>query len=439
MIPTLTAEQTDELHNSIIVYLVSVNASRSAALLRQELGIDSNADDAGKKYHGLLEKKWASETRLQKRILELEIQLARIQPDLKPVNPVKSPLVNIRSIPIKLCESEAKPASPIPLRSNTTWLPGSHPKHTLQSHRGAVTCVSFHPFHHTLASASEDCTINIWDWKLGKLERTLKGHPKPVLGVDYGEPNRHTLLASCSSDLTIKLWDASNNYTIIRTLSGHEHLVSAVRFAPPGNLLVSASRDASLRIWDALTGACVKVISTSAWVRDVSLSEDGAWLVSAGHDHAAILWDLSSGDVQASLQGHGSCVECCAVAPQSSHVHLAALDPSRSPSSQSAAFIATGARDKTIRIWDDQGTVVKILEGHHSWVRGLVFHPGGKYLISVGDDRTIRCWDLSQEARLVKTIAGAPIHFVSCVGLLHQGTSRVLATGSSGSCVRIWM
>ena len=63
---------------------------------------------------------------------------------------------------------------------------------------------------------------------MGELERTVKGHTKAVLDLDFGGPRGGTLLASCSSDLTIKLWDPSDEYKNIRTLPGHDHSVSAV-------------------------------------------------------------------------------------------------------------------------------------------------------------------------------------------------------------------
>jgi len=36
-------------------------------------------------------------------------------------------------------------------------------------------------------------------------------------------------------------------------------------------------------------------------------------------------------------------------------------------------------------------------------------------LLSVGDDKTIRCWDLAQEGKCVKTLDDAHGHFVSCI------------------------
>jgi platelet-activating factor acetylhydrolase IB subunit alpha len=308
----------------------------------------------------------------------------------------------------------------------TTWLPRSPARHTLQSHRDPITCVAFHPIFSSLASGSEDYTIKIWDWELGELERTVKGHTKAVLDVDFGGPAGGTLLASCSSDLTIKLWDPSDEYKNIRTLPGHDHSVSAVRFVPSGaagspssgNLLVSASRDKSLRIWDVSTGYCVKTIRGHAdWVRDVSPAFDGRFLLSAGNDQTARIWDASSGELKATLLGHEHVIECCIFAPPASYVHLASLAGLKKPppSSSSAEFVATGSRDKSIRIWDARGTLIKTLLGHDNWVRGLVFHPGGKFLISVSDDKTLRCWDLAQEGKLVKTLDDAHGHFVSCI------------------------
>ena len=323
-------------------------------------------------------------------MMELETKAATLQAELD------------LSIPSSNSKSNQDP---------TSWLPRSPARHKLESHRGAITSVAFHPVFSSLASGSADCTIKIWDWELGELERTLKGHTKAVSDLDFGGQKGSTLLASCSSDLTIKLWDPSNDYTNTRTLYGHEHSVSAVRFLPPsaGNLLVSASRDTTLRIWDASTGYCVKTIrGHTDWVRDVSPSSDGKWLVSGGRDRAVTIWDISSEKAKASLLGHENFIECCVFAPPASYKYLATLAGLNKPPAEtsSAEYVATGARDKTIKIWDVRGALIKTLVGHDNWVRGLVFHPGGKYLISVGDDKTIRCWDLSEEGRLAKTLDG---------------------------------
>ena len=328
-------------------------------------------------------------------------------------------------------QSELDAATPTSLllrrhQDPTTWLPRSPARHVLPSHRLPVTCVAFHPVFSSLASGSEDTTIKIWDWELGELERTVKGHTKAVLDVDYGGPRGGTLLASCSSDLTVKLWDPSDDYKNIRTLPGHDHSVSAVRFIPSGaagmmssgNLLVSASRDQTLRIWDATTGYCVKTMRGHVdWIRDVAASFDGRWLLSAGNDQTARVWDANTGEMRSALVGHEHVIECCSIAPSVTYVHLAAMAGLKKPpmASSSAEFLATGSRDKTIKLWDGRGRLIKTLVGHDNWIRALVFHPGGKYLLSVSDDKTIRCWDLAQDGQCVKTLDDAHDHFVSCI------------------------
>lgn len=67
------------------------------------------------------------------------------------------------------------------------------------------------------------------------------------------------------------------------------------------------------------------------------------------------------------------------------------------------------------RIWDvTAGVCLILLAGHDNWVRGVVFHPGGKFLVSASDDKTLRIWDLRNK-RCMKTIE-AHKHFCTSLG-----------------------
>ena len=52
--------------------------------------------------------------------------------------------------------------------------------------------------------------------------------------------------------------------------------------------------------------------------------------------------------------------------------------------------------------------------GHDNWVRDVLFHPGGKFIVSAADDKTVRVWDIKNK-RCSKTL-DAHQHFVTSLG-----------------------
>ena len=97
-------------------------------------------------------------------------------------------------------------------------------------------------------------------------------------------------------------------------------------------------------------------------------------------------------------------------------------------------YIATGSRDKKIRIFEVRsGQCVLTLAGHDNWVTDLFFHHNGKYLISTSDDKSIRIWDLSQ-GRCYRKIYNAHDHFISCFDM----KGKLAATGSVDTSLKTW-
>ncbi|GAA6614999.1 WD40 repeat domain-containing protein [Scytonema sp. NUACC26] len=116
---------------------------------------------------------------------------------------------------------------------------------TLKGHDDSVWSVSFSPDGKTIASASKDNTVKLWDIT-GRELKTLKGHSDEVVSVNFS-PDGKTI-ASASWDNTIKLWDTTRRE--LKTLKGHDDSVWSVSFSPDGKTIASASSDKTVKLWN---------------------------------------------------------------------------------------------------------------------------------------------------------------------------------------------
>jgi len=400
----LTSKQKEELNQAILDYLKTSNLAESSESFQKE----AEVEDIDPRKSGLLEKKWTSVIRLQKKVMDLETKINQLQEEL----------------------------GSKPVRNKTTGehIPTPPEAHSLTGHRDNITAVKFHPVFSLIVSASQDATIKIWDFETGEFERTLKGHTNAVQAVDFDHTGN--FLVSCSADLSIKIWDFQT-YECIRTLKDHDHNVSAVKFLPSGDQLVSASRDKTIKIWETSTGYCQKTLTGHEdWVRALEVTDDGTLLASGGHDKTVRIWNLAKSEVMHVMRDHTHYIDCLTFSPASLSVLETPDGKTYKGKAVPGNFLASGSRDKTIKIWETAtGVCVATLLGHDNWVRGLAWHPSGKYIISVSDDKTIKVWDLKQ-GRAIKTINDAHTHFVSCLDFNNHNPH--LATGGVDDIVKIW-
>jgi WD40 repeat protein len=162
---------------------------------------------------------------------------------------------------------------------------------TLRGPDAAVTCLAALP-DGDLASGSHDGTVRVWDVgtassinvdvfdlsKSGLHVRTLAGHEGRVMALATLTDGT---LASASYDDTVRMWDAASG-RCVHTLRGHKSFV-LVLAALPDNKVASGSADCTVRVWDN-DGNCLRTFDIdNGWVCALAAWPDGRIASSGAH------------------------------------------------------------------------------------------------------------------------------------------------------------
>lgn len=223
--------------------------------------------------------------------------------------------------------------------------------------------------------------LHIIDLTAKKEIRLMKLHTKTVFDLKYDAETKR--LFSMSADGSFAVWSLPEFEVLHhRTLT---HLkVRSFAFRPDMKEAAIGCGDGSIRIIN--TETYEELIKLEGHEKDHSVnalaySPTGKHLLSGSRDARLNYWNLKDGyDLFMRIPAHNYAIYSIVFHP-------------------TKPLFATCSMDKAIRIWEDghmqpKTTMDITTGGHTNSVNKLLWSDHNDYLISTGDDRTIRVWDV---------------------------------------------
>jgi WD40 repeat protein len=296
-----------------------------------------------------------------------------------------------------------------------------------EGHAGGVTDAAILSGGEQAVSCGLDGTVKLWDARSGRFVKDLVSGGGELFAVSADAAGRR--IAATGYDGRIWIADLKKNSK--RVLSGFRGWSAGVALSPDSRCVAAWSMDGDIWIFDADTGERAKTLKgqPKKWGMALAWSPDGKTLAAA---RAVIsLWDVESGKVIRTLEGHEDFVRALTFSPEGRTLASASMDrsirvwnldkgkeayvlkpegfafyadselvtaPIPLPATAAAfspdgKWLATGGADRIIRLWDaGTGSLKKELKGHRNAVMALAFFPDGSRLLSAALDHTIRSW-----------------------------------------------
>jgi WD40 repeat protein len=161
------------------------------------------------------------------------------------------------------------------------------------------------------------------------------------------------------------------------TLHGGHGWVDSAAFSQDGSLVAAGSEDGSIRVWNAADGTLVDQLDASdgaGAVEVLHFSASGRYLLSGSDENTAHSWEFATKHL-VKYQGFTGAVTALAASPDES-------------------TLAVGSADTTVWVWDiASGALRGTLDGHTQKISAVAFSPDGARILTASRDGTVRFWD----------------------------------------------
>eukprot|EP01130_Rhizamoeba_saxonica_P006543 TRINITY_DN2602_c0_g1_i1.p1 TRINITY_DN2602_c0_g1~~TRINITY_DN2602_c0_g1_i1.p1 ORF type:complete len:519 (-),score=108.57 TRINITY_DN2602_c0_g1_i1:80-1636(-) len=262
---------------------------------------------------------------------------------------------------------------------------------------------------------------------------------KPILNhIENNKSGDSGIISTAETPSEGKDWVVGYNPTIdmkiydVDMISDikHHSVVCCIKFSPCGKYLATGC-NYSAQIYDSDTGEKIKTFDmggnngnagqdgSDLYVRSVVFSPDSTLLATGAEDRTFKLWDIYSKSIVHNFTGHEQ--------------DIYSLDFSKD-----GRLVVSGSGDKTVRIWNiEQKSCMYTLGGDGGPTDGITsvaFSPDGRYVVAGSLDRIVRIWDV-ETGDLVQNFEG---HTDAVYSVAFSPDGRTLASGSLDKTLRLW-
>ena len=192
--------------------------------------------------------------------------------------------------------------------------------------------------------------------------------------------------------------------------------VNSAAFSPDGMRIVTTNLDRIARVWDIRTGEVLQTLEGHALSVTIALfSPDGQKVVTASNDNTARIWDAETGEELHALAG----------AFETGSVRSVLFSPDGTKIFTGSTGVGDAERAGG-RIWDvESGRLLQTLEGRVGDGAVAAFSPDGKKIVA-GVGSTAQIWDVETGA-VLRTLEGYPAGRVFSASFSPDGTKVVTA------------